>query len=79
MSRREQLLPYAPQAVRRAVRAAGGEAPEVHAVMEALEPAMAAMDPADQAEDRADQVVGSGAGLPLAGVLVTMVALQLVV
>jgi len=77
--RREQLLPYAPQAVRRAVRAAGGEAPEVHAVMEALEPAMAAMDPADQAEDRADQVVGSGAGLPIAGVLVTMVALQLVV
>jgi len=74
--RREQLLPYAPPAVRRAIRAAGGEAPAVHAVMEALEPAMAAMDAADLAEDRVDELVGSGAGLPLAGVVVILVVLQ---
>ena len=44
--------------------------------MEALESTMAAMDAADLAEDRVDELVGSGAGLPLAGVVVILVVLQ---
>merc|ERR1719233_1389703 len=42
--RRDQLLPYTSKLKRRAIRAAGGEAPAIHTLMNGLEPEMAAQD-----------------------------------
>merc|ERR1711934_439513 len=42
--RRDQLLPYTSKLKRRAIRAAGGEAPAIHALMNELEPEMASQE-----------------------------------
>merc|ERR1719376_1107262 len=42
--RRDQLLPWTSKLKRRAIRAAGGEAPAIHTLMNELEPEMAAKD-----------------------------------
>jgi len=42
--RRDQLLPYTSKLKRRAIRAAGGEAPAIHTLMNELESEMASQD-----------------------------------
>jgi uncharacterized membrane protein len=49
--RRDQLLPYTSKLKRRAIRAAGGEAPAIHTLMDGLEPEMAAQDSEEATTD----------------------------
>jgi len=51
--RRDQLLPWTSKLKRRAIRAAGGEAPAIHTLMNELEPEMAAKD-SDEGETITD-------------------------
>jgi len=60
--RRDQLLPYTSKLKRRAIRAAGGEAPAIHTLMDGLEPEMAAQDSDEALQDGATD--GFQIGIP---------------
>jgi len=51
--RRDQLLPYTSKLKRRAIRAAGGEAPAIHTLMDGLEPEMAPQDSDEASQEGA--------------------------
>merc|ERR1719180_706305 len=53
--RRDQLLPWTSKMKRRAIRAAGGEAPAIHTLMNELEPGMAAQD-----SDEGETIIDDG-------------------
>jgi len=57
--KRDQLLPYTSKLKRRAIRAAGGEAPVIRTLMENLEPEMASQDSEDGAQEDSSKIIYS--------------------
>merc|ERR1712112_512195 len=79
--KRDQLLPYTSKLKRRAIRAAGGEAPVIRILMEKLEPEMASQDSdEDGAEEDFSKIIASSessASCPVFQVSFLLIALLL--
>jgi len=77
--RRDQLLPYTSKLKRRAIRAAGGEAPAIHALMNELEGEMSSQDSDEDGTEEGSLInipsIESSASWPISQVSVLPISL----